>query len=404
MTWKTKVLLFSVTLLSVLYGIARALVPPTVYVLVTLEDGRGAEIDTFSSTPYELRFDVELRDGLAELRLSDGLAVRCVDLNDAPDRALRMKRWTVTVPGGGKFLSFEGRPGQTVAVAAMHSDLGPAEAVVHLPHTSAVIPWGMVRVRLRLAGVPGAEPGQLDVGVAGQTPVGFSVYGSVRLSSAAAGVHLVRGSHGLGPERQAGDAGDLRCFVPSGTYGVEMDHFVGMICGNHPPELDDYARTRTLATVQSGVVGSAQIQRTLGVRLDLDLLVPGAEAEIQSELPELLRALERAVWVTYDRSQPAHEAPKGLWTGRVTLRPLAGSAPARPWFCRWEGCESMGDRRYFPLRGTIEGIEQLAPGEYELILEGGLIQTLRRVVSIPAREDIDGDAILLPLFLEPSSR
>ncbi len=401
MTLKSKVLAVFVTALVGLYGVARWTIPPTVYVVVSLEDANGARLEI----PEDWRSMLSLVEGAAKgddaMGLTDGLAIACAEMDRAPDKAsfgAGMQQWTLTVFGKRKFVSFGGRPGTDVVVAALHSELGMAEEVVSLPRIGEIMPWSVVRVRLRLPGVGSPPRGELELTVLEPDGNPASPCELIRFTSPLAGIPLAW-EYGVS-SRRSKEAMPLRFLLPPGDYGVQTAQIIGVYCGNDRPFEDRFTRTRQPVEIEAGVTVHAELQQSLGVRLALDVHVTGANVE--SALPSLLKGLEQDAYESFTNSPKAPRKVVPRWTAKATLRPVSDGGRPRPWYCGWDGCLSVQERIEFPLSGTVEGLEQLAEGDYELTIEGDLIKPFRTTVTIPARVHAARDVLTIPITLEPS--
>ncbi len=404
MTLRSKLLAAVVTLLGVLYGLARWAIPPTVYVIVSLEDASGTTLEIPEPWGRTLFMDFPPGGQDEPPRLEDGLAIVCAVLDQAPDR-LRWfgdtQQWTLTFFGKTKHFSFAGPPGKDIAVAALHSELGLAEALVSLPSTGTVIPWDVVRVRLRFPGLRSVAPGELELKMLGTSEDPVYPHEKVRLVSPLAGIPLVR-AFGT---RRSGSHDDaplpIRCALPPGDYGVQAQQHIGIGCGLNAPPQDRFLRSHERVEIQSLMVTQAKLQRSAGLRLALDVHVSGAD--VAEGLPALLKSLELEIFERGILPLKAPPATPPRWTAEATLRPLRSEARTRPWYCRWDGCSFIMDRTEFPLSGTIEGLEQLPKGEYELRIHGDLIKPLRTRITIPSRADTALEVVTVPITLEPSS-
>ena len=97
------------TLVCALYVLARAAIPPTGYVIVSLEDSRGAAVEIPSSWSGSLFMTPWLGREYGEPQLREGLAIACAALDQETDESRRaepMGRWTLSLFGKRKYVSF----------------------------------------------------------------------------------------------------------------------------------------------------------------------------------------------------------------------------------------------------------------------------------------------------------
>ncbi|MEM8711504.1 MAG: hypothetical protein AAGG01_11165 [Planctomycetota bacterium] len=137
-----KTLLLGTVGLAGLYALARATIPPTVYVLVSTVDSNGQPLELQDGWGVHLYMDEDV--------LRPGISIQGTDDLSSERRHDEITRWSTRLLDGSEYAVFECRPGAEAAFAAMTDVGGTDERVLRLPEVSDLIPWALKRVALEL--------------------------------------------------------------------------------------------------------------------------------------------------------------------------------------------------------------------------------------------------------------
>lgn len=385
-----KTLVLSATGLIGLYTFARATIPPTVYVLVSVTDADERPVELQAGWGMALYMD----DGA----LRPGVSILGTDDLGSERRHRDIQRWATRFLDGTEYVVFACRPGAEAAFAAMTDVGGASEVVMRLPLVSRLIPWTMKRVRIGLPQRKREPLGELMVTVLDADGTWSDTHPGLRLSSPTGRLPLLYNFGEAFGVEDRWDCGPVRRQLPAGRYRVEIEQWFGLTCGNMAPSVDRHLRPDLVVHVEPGKLTQVTLERPHGTRLDLDLIFTGDGGEFAAARAEFLEEWET---LTFDRGPlPAHpwraEArlqrldPKGLPDGHAEL-----------YACRWDECRYIADRFSFPVGGRIEGLRHYPPGRYRLEIGGTGIEPRSEEVVLP---DLEGGSMALCLTIDASPR
>ncbi|QDV08993.1 hypothetical protein Poly30_45490 [Planctomycetes bacterium Poly30] len=289
MRFLQKALVLSAAGLVGLYAFARAVIPPTVYVLVSVTDAEGRPVelpDRWGSTLF-------MDDGA----LRPGLSIRGTDDLSSERRPLDIRRWSVQLPGlsrgGSEYASFGCRPGAEAAFAAMDDAGGSDEVLLRLPAVTELIPWTIKRVRLQLPQKSQEPLGELMVTVLDADGTWPDTHPGLSLSSPEGRLPLLYSfGEPFGTENRW-DCGPVRHSLPAGRYRVEIDQWFGLTCGNMAPSIDRHLRPDLVVDIKPGKLTQVTLERPRGTRLDLDLSFTGDGGEFAAARADFLEQWEQ---------------------------------------------------------------------------------------------------------------
>ena len=375
-----KALILSATSLAAAYGYARWMIPPTVFVLVTVEDSKGVPVPLRGGWGTPIYMD----DGV----LRPGLCIQGTDDVVSERRHKRIDRWAWRTPDGLDRAVFACRPGAEAAFACMSASGGSQEALLQLPEVSGLIPWWFRTVKLTLPHGPTEPLGELRATVLDADGAVSRNHGAIRLVSPKARLPLV---FNFGPAF----GGEVPCDddswqfgLPTGRYGLTIDHWIGITCGNLAPSLDRHINSEIAFQIEPSQLTHVTVERPKGTHLDLQLELVGDHGAFEAARASFLREWEAQTYISA-------ELPPHRWRVAAKLQRVdpegQGIAAARPYACRWKECRYIRARYQFPVAGYVEGLRQLEPGRYRLTVEGVGIEAFSVEIDLP---NLDGGSFV----------
>lgn len=375
-----KALVLSAATLAALYGFARATIPPTIYVMVTVEDADGEPL----ALPAHWGGRLYMDDGV----LRPGFSLSGTDDIEYWKRCHGIPRWSCRTLDGVERALFGCRPGAQAAFACMTDNGGADEATLQLPGASALVPWGLKFIKLTLPQKPADCLGELRVTVLDDDGTINDNHGAISLVSPVGRLRLLHsfgGSFGVEPRC---DGGPLQHYMPAGRYRLEIGHWSGVTCGNTAPSLDRHINPDLIFEIEPGRLTHVTVERPRGTHLDLDLTLSGDGGEFTAARDAFLEEWEL---LTFE----VDLIPRHRWRAEARLQRLdergVPEDRGEEYACRWEGCWHNPDRHVFPVSGYMEGLRQYPPGRYRLSISGAGIDPFTTELELP---DLDGGSLI----------